>query len=300
VNNLIQDWRFQIGTVFATARGSAWGIQSLARGCSEVKDQETTGKKVFKAVWDCGIGAIVTVMLGGIAGIQAIQVAQTAGPVLKEFLSGVFNKRSLDELEQIGAEGAEHFSNAFGLGVRHLGHWNDTVTDGALQKRTMSGEPEGVLRPVFGYTTPQGQDLHFSILARDEGTDAVTLRFGFGDNPKDSHHTKRAPSEWFNSVGFDYKYLNRMTAPQGLDWHNAEAFGFLYDQIWCQMHTDFDYSKMEASQMYFQIIDGALEGTRASMNVAVYGFDGHSGIEEMGDFKGSLYPDYRCWEYADY
>lgn len=300
LNNLIHDWRFGIAAVFATARGSAYSFQSLGRACSEVKDQPTTGKKVFKAVWDCGIGAVTAAMLGGLAGVAAVLTFQNSGPALREYLSGIMNKRSVEELDLIGAEGSEHFSNSFGLTVRHLGHWNDTVTNGALQKRTNAGESEGVMRPVFGYTTPQGQDLHFSILARDEDTEAVTLRFGFGDNTRDGvEHTKRAPSEWFNSVGFDYKYLNRMPAPQGLDWHNDEMFAFLYDQLWCQMHVDFDYTHMDASQIYFQIIDNAMHGTRASMNIAVYGFDRHSGIDEMGDFRGSLYTDYRCIDYAE-
>ncbi|KAF7517074.1 hypothetical protein G7054_g13931 [Neopestalotiopsis clavispora] len=281
--------------VYATSRGAAYSWQSVARGCVEVKEQDTVGKKVFKAVWDCGLGAIAGIIMGGIAGAGAVAVANTAGPPLKEYLHSLVNRRSFEDLDAVGAQGADHFSEQFGLNVRHLGHWNDTVTSQALQKRDSTGAPEGVLRPVWGYTSPQGQDLHFSLIDHDEAN-GTTFRFGFGEQGESL--AKRGPSDWFQGVGFDYKYLNRMPAITNMNWHDDNMFAFLYDQLYCMMHSDFDYSKMESNQIYFQIYDHTLQGTRASANLAAFGFNQHSYIEEMGDYKSSINPDYRCYDYA--
>ena len=191
--NFAQDWKVQLAITAATLRIAPFTWQGVARNCAEISEQEALGKKVLKAVWDCSIGAvagILVMLMGGISGIAA--TAQAWGP-LREWLHATFSnhKRSLEDMDLHARDALPHLSTLLGVDVRHLGHWNDTVTSRALRKRD-DGDLGLEIRPVFGAKI-FNRDFHFSIIDRSDEDDTLTWRFVSERGKREAVRSRREP-----------------------------------------------------------------------------------------------------------
>ncbi|KAM7185587.1 hypothetical protein V8F33_012330, partial [Rhypophila sp. PSN 637] len=176
-----------------------------------------------------------------------------------------------------------HLSEVFGLEVRHLGFWNDTVTSTALRKRDL-GEPLDVLRPVYGATFA-GRDIHFSFHGADtathdtfengDSTNNIALRVAFGTPPPPRKIDSRSD---ITSVPY---FENGVGADIGI-------------QIDCYLSETFPFDKGHSDAMYLQLYDDKASNTWMAANIALYGPNGNSGFTEMGGVKGGLETHDHC------
>lgn len=296
--DFVTDWKLQLAMAAATTRLSVVTWQSVARACAEVKEQETTGQKVLKGVWDCGMAAVAAVISQLIAAAGAVAALTTAAPLLREWLQA-HARRSLEDMDLHAREALPHLAPVFGVEVRHLGHWNDTVTPSMMRKRDAGHVgPEGLSRPVFGATL-YGRDFHFSLLDHDEEENSFTFRFGDGSDSDGQGLSARAERNWFTEGGIDYKYISphNLPPPEGMDDLDKkdDLFAWIYYQLTCAMRANgYDYPKSDTNAMYIQLYDRGQSGTRIAANIAAFGPDGHSGLDELGDFRGSIDMDEKC------
>jgi hypothetical protein len=202
-----------------------------------------------------------------------------------------------------------HLSSLLGVETWHLGHWHDSVTGTAMRKRDAGEtEPEGVMRPVFGATL-QGQDFHFSLLDYAEQDESLVFRFGMGQGGGNSTTTgglyARQDRNWFTNGGIDVKATTPGHLPGIVDPEYIrdmdDLFAWIYAELMCNMQGYGDpdnwRSTFWASQtnaMHIQVYDSGYRATRLAAQVAAFGPDGRTGIDDLGPFKNSIDVDQNC------
>jgi len=306
IADFLTDWKIQLGLVLATTRLVPLTWQGVARNCAEIKQQDTVGKKVIKAVWDCSTAGVAAVTTQFIAVASATGLLINIAPTLREWLQAhrPGQKRSIEDMDLHARDVLPHLSSLFGVEARHLGHWHDSVTGAAMRKRRAGEtESEGVWRPVFGATF-HGQQLHFSFLDQNEEDESFLFRFGMGRSDGSSTAGRliaRQDRDWFKEGGFDFKVTFPGHFPSIVDPNDIEKkddlFAWIYSELMCNMKGYGHGGGVKGSStnaMHIQVYDDNVGGTRLAAQAAVYGADLRSGMYELGDFMSSVDIDHNC------